>query len=194
MATRIIRANEYRRMRWKNGQGETAEVAISPSAAALDDFDWRISMATVEADGPFSAFNGIDRTLTILAGAGLRLLPNQGAAVELTVSSAPFSFEGGVAVDAVLIAGPVTDLNLMTRRDRAWHRVRRVAVGGVPVAGDAASAFLVAPGGASAQVSVEGLQFWLEPLDTLEITLAEGPVEILTVGAAGVLLVEIGLR
>ncbi|MEI8296590.1 MAG: HutD family protein [Pseudomonadota bacterium] len=194
MATRIIRANEYRRMRWKNGQGETAEVAISPSAAALDDFDWRISMATVEADGPFSAFNGIDRTLTILAGAGLWLLPNQGAAVELTVSSAPFSFEGGVAVDAVLVAGPVTDLNLMTRRDRAWHRVQRVTVGRVPVAGDAGSAFLVAPGGASAQVSVEGLQLWLEPLDTLEITLAQGAVEILTVGAEGVLLVEIGLR
>ena len=50
-------------MPWKNGGGETAEIAVSPPGAALDDFDWRLSMARVETDGPFSAFPGIDRTL-----------------------------------------------------------------------------------------------------------------------------------
>jgi environmental stress-induced protein Ves len=52
---RILRAENYRRMQWKNGGGETAEIAVSPDSAGLDDFDWRISMATGQASGgPFS--------------------------------------------------------------------------------------------------------------------------------------------
>ncbi|MDP1908248.1 MAG: HutD family protein, partial [Hyphomicrobium sp.] len=42
---RILRAKDYRRMPWKNGGGETTEIAISPEGAALDSFDWRVSMA-----------------------------------------------------------------------------------------------------------------------------------------------------
>ena len=53
MAFVMHRSADYRRMRWKNGLGETAQIAISPDGAALDGFEWRISMAHVEADGPF---------------------------------------------------------------------------------------------------------------------------------------------
>ena len=60
---RILRAPDYRVMPWKNGGGTTTEVAVSPEGAGLDHFDWRISMARVEQDGPFSTFPGIDRTL-----------------------------------------------------------------------------------------------------------------------------------
>ena len=70
---RILRASTYRRMPWKNGGGETTEIAVSPEGAGLDDFAWRISMARVDGDGPFSAFAGVDRTLSILEGEGLRL-------------------------------------------------------------------------------------------------------------------------
>ena len=62
----ILTASSYRRMPWKNGGGETVEIAVSPEGAALSEFDWRISMATVATDGPFSIFPGIDRTLSIL--------------------------------------------------------------------------------------------------------------------------------
>ena len=67
---RILRAESYRRMPWKNGGGETTEIAVSPEGAGLDDFDWRVSMARVESSGPFSLFAGIDRTLAILEGEG----------------------------------------------------------------------------------------------------------------------------
>ncbi len=43
-------------MPWKNGGGETAEIAVFPPSADLSEFGWRISMATVSSDGPFSAF------------------------------------------------------------------------------------------------------------------------------------------
>ena len=62
---------------WKNGGGSTTEIAIAPPGAGLDDFDWRISLATISEDGPFSVFPGIDRTLILHTTEG----PNVEAAV-----------------------------------------------------------------------------------------------------------------
>lgn len=53
---KIIRASEYKTMPWKNGGGVTVEIAIHPPGASVNAFDWRISMATVAQDGPFSSF------------------------------------------------------------------------------------------------------------------------------------------
>lgn len=70
---KILRASEYKTMPWKNGGGVTVEIAIHPPSASMDAFDWRISMATVAQDGPFSSFPGIDRTLAIIEGNGMAL-------------------------------------------------------------------------------------------------------------------------
>jgi uncharacterized protein len=122
---RLIRSADHRRMTWKNGQGETREIAISPPGAALDAFDWRISMARVASDGPFSRFPGIDRTLAILDGPGIRLAFDGSAPVDLTADSDPLPFPGDVGASATLIAGSVTDLNVMTRRGRFIHAMTR---------------------------------------------------------------------
>ena len=114
----ILRADNYRRMRWKNGGGETAEIAVFPEGAGLDDFDWRISMARVEAGGPFSLFPGVDRTLSIIDGEGLLLSVKGRIPIGLTCRSIPLTFPADVATSAALIAGPITDLNVMTRRGR----------------------------------------------------------------------------
>ena len=59
---------------WKNGGGVTREIVASPEGAPLDAFDWRVSLADVSADGPFSSFPGVDRTLTVVEGAGMDLM------------------------------------------------------------------------------------------------------------------------
>ena len=125
---RIIRAADCRRMPWKNGGGETIEIAVSPAGAGLDDFDWRVSMARVEVDGPFSTFPGIDRTLAILEGEGMMLEIEGRSPGTLTVGSLPLSFPADVATAASLIAGPISDLNVMSRRGRSTHSVTRFAV------------------------------------------------------------------
>lgn len=125
---RILRASDYRSMPWKNGGGTTTEIVVSPAGAGLDDFDWRVSMARVEAGGPFSIFAGIDRTLSILEGEGIRLSIADHEPVDLTRASEPLFFPADAATDATLPAGPITDLNVMTRRGRAHHTVRRVAL------------------------------------------------------------------
>lgn len=127
---KILPAAGYRRMPWKNGKGETIEIAIFPPTATVDDFDWRISMAPVVADGPFSRFEEIDRTLSILSGEGMALSVEGMAPVILGTQSEPFSFPGDQKTDAILQAGPITDLNVMTRRGRLSHHVMRMANGG----------------------------------------------------------------
>ena len=128
---RILRAGNYRRMKWRNGGGETAEIAVSPEDAGLDDFDWRVSMARVESAGPFSLFPGVYRTLSILEGEGVVLDIEGRLPVRLTGVSEPYGFPADVAVHAGLVGGPITDLNVMTRRGRHAHRVTRHEVDGL---------------------------------------------------------------
>lgn len=122
---RLLRAIDYRRMPWKNGGGETIEMMVSPADASFGTFDWRISMAHVGAPGAFSLFPNVDRTLSVIAGAGLSLRFDTGDVVSLDQHTAPFSFAGDLPVDSALIDGPIDDLNVMTRRDRCRHRVSR---------------------------------------------------------------------
>lgn len=104
-------------MPWKNGGGSTRELACWPPGAALDDFDWRVSIATIAASGPFSAFPGVDRTIMLLEGDGVRL---QSARFDRSLDTphAPFAFEGDATVDCTLLGGPSIDFNLMVRRAR----------------------------------------------------------------------------
>lgn len=127
----LLRARDYRRMPWKNGGGETFEIAASPPGAPLDAIDWRLSMASVASDGPFSCFPGIDRTLVILQGEGLQLeVGGAPRTVRLDRQSQPFAFAGDVPLDARLLDGPVTDLNVMSHRERYRHKVQRLQVSG----------------------------------------------------------------
>lgn len=125
---KILRAADHKRMPWKNGGGETVEIAISPAGAGLADFDWRVSMATVASDGPFSVFPGIDRTLSILEGNGMRLFIDGRRPVPLTQESEPLFFPADVPVAAELDDGAITDLNVMTRRSALRHSVLRLVV------------------------------------------------------------------
>ena len=113
-------------MPWKNGGGSTTELVAHPSDASLDSFDWRISMATVASDGPFSSFANIDRTLAVIGGRGLVLNVGEGEPIIMAPGSVPARFAGDVATSAKLISGPITDLNVMTRRGRFTHRLIQV--------------------------------------------------------------------
>ena len=126
---RILRAADHRRMPWKNGGGETTEIAVFPENAGLSDFDWRVSMARVDGSGPFSSFPGIDRTLAILEGAGIVLDVEGQAPKRLVIGSEPHPFPADVATSADLIGGTVIDFNVMSRRGKVEHMVERLRTG-----------------------------------------------------------------
>lgn len=103
---------------WKNGGGTTQEIACGAAPGA---FDWRVSVARIEADGPFSSFPGVDRVIVLLDGAGVRLRSNDsGIDHWLDVPLVPWAFPGEAAITATCL-GPdgnhaSRDFNVMTRR------------------------------------------------------------------------------
>jgi hypothetical protein len=112
----LLPANEYRRERWKNGLGWTREILRWPQDG--DSWDWRLSIAEVDKDCPFSVFPGVERELVLLAGAGMRLHFDDGETVELTPPHDRHRFSGERALRVELISGPTQDFNLMWRPDR----------------------------------------------------------------------------
>ncbi len=103
-------------MPWKNGKGETFEIARFPKT---DPYLWRLSMAPVVESGAFSQFSGYDRYLTLVEGEGLKL---KGQIVHL---GEVFKFSGDEAVSGELIEGKILDLNLIIKRDQV-HAIYKV--------------------------------------------------------------------
>lgn len=171
----VLRAARHRRMPWRNGGGETIEIAVDPPGAGLDGFRWRVSMASVAADGPFSLFEGIDRTIAILSGKGLELdLVGLGRHL-LTGASPPFAFPGDVAANARLVEGGITDLNVMSRRGAVGHEVVRIdaRAAGPPRRWTKPWSLLVA--GGACRIRAERRQVDLEPGDALRAADGGGP-------------------
>lgn len=123
--SRVIPANEYRRERWRNGRGWTREIHAAIPASG-GSWTWRLSIAEIEQDAPFSLFPGVDRELVLLAGNGLRLRFDHGEVNELHPPHDRMRFPGESAVTGELIDGPTQDFNLMWQRDaidaQLWHR------------------------------------------------------------------------
>lgn len=125
-SSRILPASGYNRMRWKNGAGWTSEILRMPDS---DDWQWRLSIAEIESDAPFSAFPGVERELVLLSGNGLRLRFGGEGACGVHALLPPHDklrFAGEHIVFGELIDGPTRDFNLMWKRDtcnaQLWHR------------------------------------------------------------------------
>lgn len=118
----VVRLGDIAATPWRNGGGTTRELAVWPSA---EDWTWRMSVAEVEQNGPFSVFNGVDRWFAVLEGAGVQL-DVAGRRCVLRPADEPFFFDGAAAVDCQLLAGKTEDFNLMVQRSSAKSRMQRV--------------------------------------------------------------------
>ena len=88
------------------------------------EWDWRLSVASIETAGEFTPYEGFDRTLTVIAGELLELTIDGSAhAVE---ALRPLRFSGDSAVAAALPTGDVLALNLITRTGAVRGNVRIV--------------------------------------------------------------------
>ena len=109
---KIIKAADFKEMPWKNGGGVTQEIFRLPSSG--ENFQFRVSKATVHQSGPFSKFPHIDRFLMLLNGQGFVL--NQKIQFNKPLDS--FEFAGEEEYFCELINGSCTDFNVMI--DRRW--------------------------------------------------------------------------
>ena len=188
MIARVTRADQLVRLPWKNGGGTTAEIAAFPEESGFDTFGWRISMADLAADGPFSSFPGIDRTLIVLEGEGLEL-DVSGESYQLDKRSPKLSFSGDDHTVGRLRSGPIRDLNVMTRRDRFQHRTR-IMTSGVALLSDETCAAFIVPLDAAIDVTWQGALYTLDCFDTLHLDPAQDLIQV--AGSGRAILMEIG--
>jgi environmental stress-induced protein Ves len=167
---------DYRRMPWRNGGGATTEILIAPEGASAsgERFLYRLSIADVAGDGPFSRFDGYDRHIMLLAGAGMTLACAAHGRIELRTPFEPHAFSGDWDVEGTLVAGAVRDLNLMVDRARATSTldVQRL---------EAARSFACDPGNVCIMHVIEGALAGADEGDTL---VAEAPFELVPRGTA----------
>lgn len=116
MVNRFERAH-LNAVTWKNGGGVTREIVRQPAMSDLDDFNWRASIATIAADGPFSSFAGMARVIVLLDGSPVRLQSTDGRVDHCLETLVPFAFDGETALACTVGAGTSSDFNLMARRD-----------------------------------------------------------------------------
>jgi environmental stress-induced protein Ves len=119
MTVRVVPFAAQRGMAWANGGGTTREVAIEPAAATAATCHWRVSVAQVASSGPFSHLPGLDRSLWLWRGDGVRL-DVRGEIVTLARPLQRFDFAGETPIVATLLGGPCEDVNVMV--SRAWGR------------------------------------------------------------------------
>lgn len=118
----LHKSADYEVQPWKNGQGTTTEISRAYGPGAGGDFIWRLSIADITQDGPFSIFAGIDRTLMLLSGPGIELSfdPDEGP-ITLDQAYSCHAFDGDRPVECHLIDGLTRDFNVMTRQGLVRH-------------------------------------------------------------------------
>jgi uncharacterized protein len=81
MEYRIVRFQDCPMTAWKNGLGETTELAIEPSGVDYrqNNFVWRTSINTIGKTCAFSLFTGYERLSIQLDGGRAKLNHNDGA-------------------------------------------------------------------------------------------------------------------
>ncbi|ALL69334.1 HutD [Paraburkholderia caribensis MBA4] len=140
---------------WRNGGGTTRPLAEAATG------DWRISLADVERDGPYSPFPGMDRQSLVVEGAGVEL--RNGTDTVLLEPGRPAGYNGEIEWQATLRDGPVVALNTMVKRDRFRARI-------VPLRDD----MLVATGRFALVLPLHGRCAWRTTDRTAATLLASG--------------------
>ena len=164
-----MRAAEWRAEPWRNGGGTPHELAAHVDAAGT--LLWRVSVADIARDGPFSLFPGYERQTALLAGRGFHL-----GYASVSAAHPIVEYSGDVASECVLTDGPVRVLNAFAARGRVSARL--LFQGEAVVTGTGTGVAVCVEG--IVNVGDETLQVW----DSVRF---DGPMPV--VGSGGVLMV-----
>jgi environmental stress-induced protein Ves len=137
----ILPASTRLAVPWKNGRGRAAEVAGDGTGTEAVPFDWRLTLATIDRDGAFSDFTGVDRLL-LNAGPGRLTLVVDGLARDLEPLEV-LAFAGEARVTSSGVTQPTFALNLMLRRGAATGSLEALPIDG-PAAVDSGEDDVVA--------------------------------------------------
>ena len=185
MSGRILTSADYQRMTWKNGGGTTTEIwkAAAPAGETL----WRLSIADVASDGPFSEFPGIDRWIMVISGKGMTLTIEGLGTKRLDRAFEPLFFPGDAKTDCTLIDGDIRDFNFMIARrfGKGTLQVSRLAAGMAAPLGENTAAVHVLAG--SAEIETNDVR----QLAASDTWIAEQPGKVKVTGEALLAIISI---
>jgi len=118
----VFSPESFKTIPWKNGKGETIELAIN-DGGTLDDFTWRLSMASVVEDGVFSDFSGYQRNLVLIEGNGISLQHDDNKIDKLNNLLEVANFDGACRTVGNLHAGAITDFNIISHQEKCLVKV-----------------------------------------------------------------------
>lgn len=174
----VVRKSSFTPTPWKNGGGITYEAMRVPAGAG--PFSWRVSVAHIDASGPFSDFAAYNRSMVLLRGAGIDLIFDDGVRESLRRAGDLVQFDGALAAHCELLNGPCVDLNLMLLKTlRASVRVEPVSEL-LRVSASPGEKVLIFPIDAGITLALEeGSTVTLEPWDLAILSQAAGVVRAL---------------
>lgn len=118
MNVRRFRVGDHAPVPWANNGGMTREIASGKVVqSALDAWDWRLSLASIDKNGPFSALPGVNRTSVLVDGA-LDLISGS-LTLMWDVPGASHQYDGETPFEACLRSPSARFFNVMVRKGQA---------------------------------------------------------------------------
>jgi environmental stress-induced protein Ves len=192
---KLLRAADYPAMPWKNGAGTTREI-VRDAGDGLEGFGWRVSIADVGAPGPFSAFTGYQRVISVLEGEGMRLNVDGVDSRDLRALDA-FAFDGSCVVDCTLLAGAIRDFNLIYSPARYRARLQWLTLEGAAHFFSSASTVLLFSAGEGIHASLNGAPCGVLGLHDTLIAEGDGALRewrLKVAGRADICVIELEAR
>jgi environmental stress-induced protein Ves len=190
----ILRESSYVTVPWKNGGGVTREILRAPPES--NAFDWRLSLATIDLPGPFSAFDDYHRTLVLVRGAGVELNFSQHGTSLLSAVGHTVSFDGAWQTSCTLLDGPSTDLNLIVSKDRvrSASRVIQLTAAETLQTADWSELLVCCLSGSIRLTNTDGATESLHSVDVARCSPADGAIICSPLGAAAPHVFVAGVR
>jgi environmental stress-induced protein Ves len=181
-----LKPADYKTMPWKNGGGTTTELMAEGNGVG-EGYDWRLSIASVAASGPFSDFSGYDRSIMLVEGKGFTLDFAEVGTHYLNRSFEPLRFDGAWRTECTLTDGPVKDFNLIARKNvHAVLDVLRVTPGTETIAAAPTTVLHLFHG------QVSAVDCNMVAGDSLRIDGAAGPVALIATRPSILAAIRIG--
>lgn len=188
MSIEVITPAQWQTQRWQNGGGITHQLCRQDDEHGML---WRLSIAEVASDGPFSRFDNTDRIILLLTGAGFSLHGVGAQPQVLDTPLKPFAFAGETAIHCTLLDGAVRDFNLMTRRGAVQAQLQVLtissAVQTLPLS--AQTLLYVANGSVNAVLGAKHIT--LQAQHTLNLSNEAGTVQLSSNDNAQVIIIGI---
>lgn len=107
--------SQYQQVSWRNGGGKARDIAVYPAGASMaEPIGWRVALAEIEQDGPFSVYEtDIERIITLLDGAGFDLDFAEAPGLTISEPHMPARFRGDWQTSCRLKDGRCVVINIL---------------------------------------------------------------------------------